>query len=104
MTGKRLRASLGIAFLGLVLSTGVAHAVTLEGCAASDCKPQTGEVMGEELTATAPSAAAPAAVAAESAPAGQLPFTGGDVAGLVAIGAVAVGAGTIMVRRSRATS
>jgi LPXTG-motif cell wall-anchored protein len=101
MVSKRIRLALGVAFLGLVLSTGTAVAQTLPGDGCSVQCPG-GDVSGEDLALTAPDTVAPSAVVAETtAPAGSLPLTGGDIAGLVIIGGVALGAGAVMVRRTR---
>jgi LPXTG-motif cell wall-anchored protein len=108
MIAKRIRVALGLAFLGLVLSTGTAVAQTLPGDGCSVPCPR-GDVSGEDIGAQSPAPAVPATVttvptrveAETSAPAGTLPLTGGDIAGLVIIGGVAIGAGTLMVRRTR---
>lgn len=102
MTVKRIRVALGVALLGIGLSTGTAVALTGSGIS-GDVSPNSLE-QSPSATEAETVAAAPELALTADAPqstGGTLPFTGSDVVELSVIGLGAIGAGTIMVRRSR---
>jgi hypothetical protein len=106
MTVKRIRVALGVALLGIGLSTGTAAAEVFTGSGISGgVSPNSDQqgptntpngTEGETVTDT------PRSLSGPQSTGGTLPFTGTDVAELSVIGLGAIGAGTIMVRRSRA--